>query len=222
MNLNQQLPPLYLITGMSQAIGCPLVEVIRAALEGGVRTVQLREKNLDGRELFKLARELRELTQRYGAKLLVNDRVDIAIAVWGDGVHLGENSVTIAEARLAFKKAGAPSPVIGVSTHSLEEALAAESDGADFITFGPVYFTPSKASYGKPVGIENLKEVARAVSIPVFALGGIKKETIKEVLNSGAYGVALISAIMAADDVKKASEELFKVLADYRPPATDT
>ncbi|MBI4745925.1 MAG: thiamine phosphate synthase, partial [Deltaproteobacteria bacterium] len=109
---------------------------------------------------------------------------------------------------------------IGVSTHSLEEALHAQSDGADFITFGPVYFTPSRAAYGEPVGINKLKEAVGAVKISIYALGGIKKENIEEVLNAGAYGVAMISAVMAANDVKKAAEELIMAITDHRPPAT--
>lgn len=182
--------------------------------------VQLRGKDLSGKELFRLAKELRELTNNYGAKLLVNDRVDIALAVGADGVHLGRQSISVQDARRAFEitlpLAPRPLPfIVGLSTHSLEEALQAESDGADFITFGPVYFTPSKAGYGEPVGIEKLKEVAKKVKIPVYALGGVKRINIEEVLKAGAYGVAMISAIMAADDINKAAEELLKTIADH-------
>ncbi len=207
-----ELNRLYLITDRNQTLGRPLVDVVKAALEGGVKAVQLREKDLSGKELFSLAKELRELTNRYDAKLLINDRVDIALAVGADGVHMGRQSVSVQDARMAFSS----SPIVGVSTHSLEEALQAESDGADFITFGPVYYTPSKASYGQPLGIENLKKVAKAVNIPVFALGGVKKDNVTEALSAGAYGVAMISAIMAAYDVKNSTEEPLKKIADHK------
>lgn len=163
---------------------------------------------MGGRELLNLAGELRAITKEYGARLLINDRVDIALAVGADGVHLGRQSLSVQDARRAFSS----STIVGVSTHSLEEALDAESDGADFITFGPVYFTQSKAVYGRPLGIEKLKEVVEAVNIPVFALGGINHNGIEEVLETGAYGVAMISAIMAAENVKETVEEILEKL----------
>lgn len=210
----------YLITDRNQTNGRPLTDVVKAGLEGGVRLVQLREKDLSGKEFFSLAKELRELINRYNAKLIINDRVDVALAVGADGVHLGRQSVSVRDARRAFETSSLiPHPssfLVGVSTHSLEEALQAEYDGADFITFGPVYFTPSKAAYGQPLGIENLKKVTKAVNIPVYALGGVKKESIEEVLQAGAYGVAMISAIMAADDVKNATEDFIRELADHK------
>ena len=219
LGITRSLPKLFLITDRTQALGRPLLDVVKTALEGGVRLVQLREKELSVKELCDLAKEMRELTDRYGAKLLINDRVDIAIVAGADGVHLGQKSIPAADARFAFKKIGMPS-IIGVSTHSLEEALQAQSDGADFITFGPVCFTPSKASYGEPLGIDKLREVTKAVGIPIYALGGVKKGNIGEVLKGGAYGVAMISAIMSANDVKKAVEELTMAIADHRPLAT--
>lgn len=215
------LNPLYLITDRNQTRGRPLVDVVKAALDGGVRLVQLREKDLCGKELFNRARELRELTNQYNAKLLINDRVDIAIEVGADGVHLGRQSMPVKEARKAFDVLSQPpaiihQPLIAVSTHSLQEALQAEADGADFITFGPVYHTPSKAVYGAPVGVDKLKEAARAGNIPIYALGGVKKENIEEVMSAGAYGVAVISAIMSVDDVKKSTEEMLLEITNYQ------
>lgn len=179
--------------------------------------IQLREKDLTGKELLTLARELRELTRQYGSKLLINDRIDIALAVDADGVHLGHQSISVQDAKRAVE---ASSFLIGVSTHSIEEALQAQAEGADFITFGPVYFTPSKASYGKPAGIEMVKEAAEAVSVPIYALGGIRRGNLEDVLNAQVYGVAMISAIIAADDVKKESEDILKTIADHRPTTT--
>ena len=226
--MSNPLPKLFLITDRTQTLGRPLLDVVKAALEGGVGLIQLREKDLSGKELFDLARDMRKLTTVYGAKLLINDRVDIAIVAGADGVHLGQKSIPAADARRALSMTGTvpilrhdeslsvnrDSPLIGVSTHSLEEALQAQSDGADFITFGPVYLTPSKAVYGEPVGIDKLRKVAKAVSIPIYALGGIKRDNIGEVLRAGAYGVAMISAITAAADVKDATKSMIEAIND--------
>ncbi|HET6421170.1 MAG TPA: thiamine phosphate synthase [Geobacteraceae bacterium] len=203
---------LYLITDRKQARNGRLSEVIEAALRGGVKAVQLREKDLSGRSLFDAALGMRELTSRYGAKLIINDRVDIALAVDADGVHLGGESIP---ARAARKVLGG-SRLVGVSCHDRTGAFAARDGGADFITFGPVYFTPSKARYGSPVGVAALRETAEAVGIPVFALGGIKRENVREVIAAGARGIALISAIIAADDPEKETKELLSLLSSAK------
>ena len=201
---------LYLITDRKQVSGGTLCEAVEAALRGGVRAVQLREKDLSSRELFDLACELRSLTSRYGAKLLINDRLDIALATGADGVHLGESSMPVA---LVREMAG-DRLLVGVSCHGLERALHARESGADFITFSPVYYTPSKAPYGEPLGTGRLAEACRIVRLPVFALGGIKKDTIRSVLGAGARGIALISAILAADDPERAAREMLEMLGE--------
>lgn len=172
---------------------------IEAALEGGVRFLQLREKALDGRTLLKTARELRGLTRQYGAFLIINDRADIALLSEADGVHLGQASMPPEDVR----KIVGPSMLIGVSAHSLKEAKEAYEGGADFITTGPVFFTPSKAGYGEPVGPGLLREVKAAMPIPVYAVGGVKKENLAELIENRADGVAAISAILSGPDVKK-------------------
>lgn len=200
---------LYLITDRRQAPpGRTLVDVVRAACEGGVRSVQLREKDLTAGELFPLALELRTLTRQYGARLLINDRIDIALGVDADGVHLGGHSLPTAAAR----KILGPERLIGVSTHCPDEIAAAARDGADFVTFGPVYFTPSKAPYGKPAGLELLAAACHASPLPVFALGGINPERAKEVMTAGAYGVALISAILAEPEPAAAIRTFISLL----------
>lgn len=201
---NRGLPPLYLITDRLQTRGKSLTYVIEQALDGGVRMVQLREKDLPARDLLDLAAELKELTLKYGAKLLVNDRIDVVLAVDADGVHLPSRSFSVEDARLLLGE----SKIIGFSAHSLHEAKEAEREGADFVTFSPVYFTPSKVACGEPQGLEKLEEAAGALGIPVYGLGGIKIHNIKEVIRSGAHGVALISAIIGAEDVKGESERL--------------
>lgn len=195
---------LYLITDRRQAPGGGIAGAVARALDAGVRAVQLREKDLGGRELHRLAGRMRELTARYGAKLLVNDRVDVALAVGADGVHLGVASMAARDARTLL----GPSALIGCSTHSLVELAEAEAGGADFVTFGPVFATPSKARYGPPVGVDALRDACGAARIPVFALGGVGAQNAGEVVAAGAAGVAAISAIVAAADPESAVAEL--------------
>ena len=198
---------LYLITDR-RATKTPLTETVRLALKGGVRAVQLREKDLPIRELLGLARELRGITREFKARLFVNDRVDVAVAVDADGVHLGHQSMPVD----AVRKIVGPRMLIGVSTHTVQEAQEAEQGGADFITFGPVFMTPSKARYGAPVGPEALKELKKRIRIPVFGLGGITRKNMHEVMQAGADGIAMISAIIAAEHVQKASEDIVNSL----------
>ncbi|HDH01735.1 MAG TPA: thiamine phosphate synthase [Nitrospirae bacterium] len=191
---------LYLITDRSR-MKAPFYEGIEDALKGGVKALQLREKDLPVRQLYEMACKLREITSRYGARLFVNDRLDVALSVEADGLHLAGTSIP----PRAVRKITGGKMLIGVSAHTLEQAIEAEREGADFITFGPVYETPSKKKYGPPVGIGKLKEVAEKVSIPVFGLGGIKIERVSDVLKSGARGVALISAILSSDNIERES-----------------
>ena len=192
---------LYLITDRKQT-KVPLPDAVRMALQGGVRAIQLREKDLPVRDLLDLSHELRKLTRQFGAKLFINDRVDVAVAVDADGVHLGHQSMPPE----AVRKIVGRDRIIGVSTHNILEAKAAEAGGADFITFGPVFFTPSKAIFGDAVGLEYLKSASSAVLIPIYGLGGLKSGNIKQVIAYGAYGVSMISAIFTADDIQKAAE----------------
>jgi len=194
------------ITDRRQARRADLEATVEDALAGGIRAVMLREKDLPGRELFRLAERLRLLTRRFGARLLVNDRSDIALAVGADGVHLGVRSIPPAGARRLL----GPDALVGCSTHSLQELRDAVSGGADYVTFGPVYATPSKASYGPPVGTETLSRACRESPVPVFALGGVGTEQVGETLRSGAFGIALISGISAAPDPRAAAGELIR------------
>ena len=197
---------LYFVTDRKQTANRPLADVVQAALDGGVRAVQLREKDLEGRELYALAEQLRALTRRYQARLLVNDRLDVALAVEADGVHLGQNSFAVEDARRLL---GAEK-LIGVSTHSQHEIAAARE--ADFLVFGPVYYTPSKAAYGEPQGLDRLRAAVAHSAVPVFAIGGIKTGRVAEVLETGAHGIAMISAISAATDPAQAAQALLQQL----------
>jgi thiamine-phosphate pyrophosphorylase len=191
---------LYLITDRHQTNGRPLLEVAEAAMKGGVRAIQLREKDLPAAELYDLAADMRSLTSRYGARLFINDRLDVALAVDADGVHLGKQSLPVLAARRI-----APGILIGYSSHSVSEAESALARGADFVTFGPVFSTPSKLAYGDPVG---LIELAKACSSkgPVFALGGVKQANLRQILATGCSRVALISDILSAPDPAEAAE----------------
>lgn len=194
---------LYLITDRALFTDSDgLLEGVEEALKGGVKAVQLREKNLPTRPLLDLAYKMRALTAAYKAKLFINDRADIALCVGADGVHLGQVSMP----PRAVRKVVGEGMLIGVSTHSPAEAKEAEEEGADFITYGPLYSTPSKLKYGAPVGLRSLREVAAAARLPVFGIGGIKRETVGEVIAEGAFGIALISGILAEGDIKGAAE----------------
>jgi thiamine-phosphate pyrophosphorylase len=205
---------LYVITDRQQSAGRSLLTVVEAALRGGARAFQLREKDLPPRDLYPLALEMRQLTQAYGARLLINDRVDVALAVDADGVHLTTTSLP---ARVARQLLG-PNRLLGVSTHNLAEAQVAAEDGSDFLVFGPVFFTPSKAPYGQPVGLDALRAVRAAVRLPILAIGGIKKANLDQVLAAGADGIAVISAVISADDPRAAAQDLLATLRARRTP----
>jgi len=185
-----------------------LFTAVEEALKGGVQAVQLREKDLAIRELLRMAYSFRELTARYRAKLFVNDRVDVAVAVAADGVHLGGAGIPA----FAARKAAGEGMLIGVSTHSVAEARKAEEEGADFITLGPIFETPSKMQYGKPLGPDLLRKVRDEIAIPVFALGGITLERVGRVMESGASGVAVISAILGSEDIQSNTEAFMRLL----------
>ncbi|KAF0146453.1 MAG: thiamine-phosphate pyrophosphorylase [Nitrospirae bacterium] len=194
---------LYLITDRNLfADDYSLLTAVEQALKAGVKAIQLREKDLEIRELLAMAYKMREVTKKYKAKFFINDRVDIALAVKADGVHLGQGSMPLS----AVRKIAGNKLIIGASTHNIDEAKKAEKGGADFITLGPVYKTASKLKYGKPIGIDTLKKVKSRVSIPVFAIGGIKTDMVKEVMGAGADGIALISGILGAVDIKSAAK----------------
>jgi len=200
---------LYLVTDRNQTCGRDLLWVLEQALDGGVKAVQLREKDLSGRDLFWLAEKTCKLCQAYHAALFINDRVDVALAVDAAGVQLSKASLPVVTTRALV----GPQKIIGVSTHSLQEAKEAEQNGADFVLFGPVYFTASKTVYGSPQGLPALKTIVDNVSLPVYAIGGIKPENIQSTKNIGVRGVALISAIVSAESPKEAA---VKILGQLR------
>ncbi len=221
------VPRLYIVTDRAATGNRPLVEVVTRALGGiagsglapGDVAVQLREKDLDGRALVELARPLRDVTAAAGVALYVNDRIDVALAVGADGVHLGGTSLTPADVR-AF----APALAIGVSAHRIADVQAAVGQAAagqaaagqaSFAVFGPIRDTPSKRALGQPVGLGPLAEAAR-LPLPLLAIGGIDAaDTVAEVVAAGAHGVACIRAIMEAADPARAVQSLAGALASW-------
>ena len=198
---------LYLIADVEQ-VKEDMPSSVKMAIDGGVKAIQLRGKNLSAKELLKIGERLRHLTHIESVKLFINDRIDVAMAIQADGVHLGQNSMPV---KLARETSG-DRFIIGVSTHSLKEAMDAEAGGADFITVGPIFETESKLRYGSAVGLTTLADVCRKVKIPVFAIGGISIERVNSVMKEGAHGVAVISAILKAESVYDAAVNMLDEL----------
>lgn len=200
---------LLLVTDRQQTRGRPLVDVLTSALAAGVRAIQLRERDLSSRDLLRLAQEVERLTVASGAQLVINDRVDVAMTFDHVGVHLRANSLPVAVAR---KLLGAQR-LIGISTHSVEEAVRAEAEGADYVLLGPIYETPSKIVYGVPLGLSALGDACRRVRAPVIGIGGVTAARAGDVRRAGAFGVAVVTAILGAGDVERAARELLDAVS---------
>jgi thiamine-phosphate pyrophosphorylase len=198
-----RIPRLVLVTDRNATGGRDLVDVVAAAVDAGLRAVQLRDKDLSGRALFVLAERLRAVTARAGALLLVNERVDVAIAVGAEGVHLGGGAMPVDVARRLLPARA----IVGVSTHSAAEVATTT---ADFAFFGPVFATPAKTS---AQGAEPLRAAVAAARVPVLAIGGVTVERVADVRAAGATGVAVIRAILAAADPAAATRALIAACA---------
>lgn len=194
---------LYLVTSQALSRGRTTLEIVDAALAGGARLIQLREKEMPVPDFLRLAELLRAHTARAGALLIINDRLDVALAVGADGVHLGQTDFPIASARRL-----APDLIIGASTHSPAEARAAERAGASYINIGPLFPTQTKIWSGKFLGLEGLAKIARRVTIPWTVMGGIKPEHVPALIQAGAHTIAVVTAITAANDPAQAAREL--------------
>ncbi|HYR09630.1 MAG TPA: thiamine phosphate synthase [Longimicrobium sp.] len=195
---------LIVVTDPECGAGRSVADVVRAALRGGAPAIQLRMKDASAREMAEAARALLAETRAAGALLFINDRVDVALAVGADGAHVGQDDLPVAAAR----RIAPPGFLLGVSAETEELARAAEEEGADYVGVGPVYRTGSKADAGDAVGTERIARVAAAVRIPVVGIGGITIGNAAPVLHAGAAGVAVISAVMRADDPEAATRAL--------------
>lgn len=199
----------YAVTDRHWLNGRTLYEVVKESLEGGVTFLQLREKDLDDENFLKEAIELKELCKEYKVPFVINDNVDIAIKMDADGVHVGQSDMEAGDVRAKL----GPDKIIGVSAQTVEQAVLAEQRGADYLGVGAVFPTGSKDD-ADDVSHETLKAICEAVSIPVVAIGGITLENTPQLKDSGICGVAVISAIYAQDDIRKASEDLKKVVEE--------
>lgn len=195
---------LYIVTDRQAGHGRGHLEMARDCLAGGADIIQLRDKTMTGRPLLSLAREMAALTRSYQAMFIVNDRLDVAMAAGADGVHLGQDDLPVAAARAIAP----PSLIIGASVGSVQEAMAAEREGADYVALSPVFSTPTKHDAGPGHGLAVLRDIKAAVSLPVIAIGGIGLHNVVDVIMAGADGVAVISAVLGADDVEAATRAM--------------
>lgn len=182
------------------------LEIARAALEGGARLIELRDKEAGGGELFALGQELRLLARQYQALLIINDRADIAQAVGAEGVHLGQFDLPVSAARRLL----GPEAVIGASVATVEEAKRAEADGASYVSVGAIFPSGSKADAGEAIGLGPIGEIKRNVGLSVLVIGGISRDNVEAVVRAGADGVAVISAVADAPDMTAATAELLR------------
>ncbi len=203
---------LYLVTDAGLSGGRSTLEVVAAAIRGGVTLVQYREKNASTRRMIEEALELRALCRRHSIPFIVNDRVDVALAANADGVHVGQEDMPAALARRLV----GPGRLLGVSVDNIDQARQAQADGADYVGASPIFATPTKPDAPPPIGIEGLRELARLCQIPVVAIGGINRSNAAEVLQAGAAGIAVVSAIVSADDVERAARELKRIIGEKR------
>ncbi len=194
---------LYLCTDRGLMSTDTLEEAVEQAVQGGCTVVQLREKDCTSLEFYETARSIKKITDRYGVPLIINDRVDIALAVDADGVHVGQSDLPASVVRRIL----GPDKIIGVSAGTLAEALQAEAEGADYLGVGAMYATSTKED-ADVTTIEELKEIRKAVGIPIVVIGGINKNTLENFKGYGINGLAVVSAVIAADDIKAAAGEL--------------
>lgn len=196
---------LYLVTDRETLKGRDLCQAIEQAIQGGVTLVQLREKSVSTREFLELAQAVKEITTRYGVPLIINDRLDIALAIDADGLHIGQDDLPMPLAR----KLLGPDKLIGVSAGNLEEALLAEKQSADYLGVGAMVATPTKPE-AKVVTFEELKQIKKSVHIPVVAIGGIHEWNARETMSSGIDGISVVSAILGQEDIQGAAQNLMK------------
>ncbi|NLG35381.1 MAG: thiamine phosphate synthase [Lentisphaerae bacterium] len=201
-----------LVTDRGLARGRPLAEIVCEAVAGGATCVQLREKTATTREFLEEARRVRAALQKSGVPLIINDRVDIALAAGAAGVHLGQQDMPAGDAR----RLGPPGWIIGVSAESVEDAIRAEAGGADYIGVSPVFATPTKTDTAFPLGLAGVRAIRAAVGIPVVAIGGIHAGNAGDVIRAGADGLAVVSALVAAESPRMAAEELRRAIEDGR------
>ena len=201
---------LYLVTDRGLARGRSTLEIVSAAVHGGATVVQLREKDCSTRDFIEQGLAIKEFLKDQGVPLIINDRVDVAQAVRADGVHLGQTDMPLGLA----KKILGDSMIIGISAESLQDAIEAEKGGADYLGVSPIYATPTKTDTAPPLGLEGLRQIRKAVRLPLVGIGGLNRDNAAEVIRSGADGVAVVSAIVAADDPQTAADAIKQTIKE--------
>ncbi len=199
---------LYVITDSKLSRGRSHRQVIEAAIHGGATIAQYREKSASTRQMIDEALELRDLCRAHGVPFIVNDRVDVALAVDADGVHVGQDDMP---ASLARKLVGRDK-IVGVSAENVEEARAAIADGADYLGVGAIFATATKSDAGEPIGIAGLMKIARMSTVPIVVIAGINASNAASVIRAGAAGIAVVSAVVSAEDVERAARELREIV----------
>lgn len=202
---------LYVVITEKMCKGRPSEFVLEECLKAGVRLVQFREKEGDDRMKYKKAIQFRKITNDYDALLIIDDHIDLALIVDADGVHLGQSDLPIYEARRI-----APNLIIGASTHSLEQALKAQKEGASYVNIGPLFPTQTKTTSVPPLGVEALKKISPNLNIPFTCMGGIKLSNIDEVLKYGARHIAVVTAVTEADNIQQSVKELREKILLYK------
>lgn len=201
---------LYPVTCQNLSLGRSNLDVLEGLLQGGARIVQLREKHWDKKDLYEMAVEFRRRTRAHDALLIVNDHLDIALAAGADGVHLGQEDLPLEAARRI-----APGMILGASSHSLDEALTAESQGADYVNIGPIFPTETKQGVSRFLGPSAILEIGPRLKIPFTTMGGINRENIHQVLEAGAGRVAMVSGITKARDIAERVRELRRLIKEF-------
>lgn len=211
MNCNREMMRLYAVTDRSWLKGQTLYEQVEQALKGGVTLVQLREKGLGAEQFLQEARQIQKLCRRFGVPLIINDSIEVALAVDADGVHLGQDDANAAQARQLLGR----DKIIGVSAHNVQEALQAVQDGADYLGSGAVFGSGTKTNVST-LPMQTLREICSAVPIPVVAIGGITERNIQQLSGSGIAGAAVVSAIFAQENIEEAAIRLRGLLSQMQ------
>lgn len=198
----------YLVTDRDLARGRTTLEIVAAAIRGGVSCIQLREKTCSTGEFIDEALAIRSLLARHEIPLIINDRVDVALAVKADGIHLGQKDMPCSMARQLIPE----SMIVGISVESLDDAIAAQKDGADYLGVSPIYPTPTKTDTAQALGLEGLRSIRSEVDLPLVGIGGLNADNAAAVIYNGADGVAVVSAIVAADDPEAATRDLIEIV----------
>lgn len=211
LRVNADAMTLYAVTDRTWVKDTTLMDQVKEAFEGGITFLQLREKHLSKEEFIKEAREMKELSKEYKVPFVINDNIEVALAVDADGVHIGQDDMSVEEARKLLGE----DKIIGVSAHNVEEAIKAQKGGADYLGVGAVCATSTKKD-ANVVSKEEIKKICHTVEIPVVAIGGIKKENIKTLEGTDVDGVAVVSAIFAAKDIKKDTKQLRSLVEEMK------